>query len=80
MTKTFSTKLESKTLALLDHFCDRYHLKKSSLLEELIEEGIKKRAEVLALAESIERGLQEEKEGSLYTASEVENLVFGKKK
>ena len=80
MTKTFSTKLDAKLLQILDSFCRKYHLKKASFLEELIAEGIRKRAEALGLAESIERGLEQEKEGNLYTADEVENFVFSKKK
>ena len=80
MSNIFSTKLDDAVLRLLDNFCRRYHLKKSSLLEEIIAEGIRKRAEALDLAESIERGLEHEKEGSLFTAEEVEKRVFGKKK
>ena len=80
MTKTFSTKLDIKVLHLLDTFCHKYHLKKTSLLEEIIAEGIGKRKEIFGLAESIERGLEEERQNNFYMAEEVENLVFGKKK
>ena len=80
MLKAFSTQLDAKLLRSLDIFCRRYHLKKSSLLEEIIAEGIRKRMEALALAKSIERGLEEEQEGDLLTAAEVENKIFGKKK
>ena len=79
MTKTFSTKLDAKVLQMLDRFCRQHHLKKSSLLEEIIAEGVRKRAETLELAASIERGLEQEKEGHLYTAEEVEDLIFKKK-
>lgn len=80
MIKTFSTKMDSKVLLLLEDFCKKHHMKKSHLLAELILEGLRKRAEALELAESIRRGLEDEKRGEFYTADEVEQLVFRKKK
>ena len=80
MTRIFSTKLDDQVLRLLDNFCRRYHLKKSSVLEEIIAEGIRRRAKALELAASIERGLEQEKEGELYQSAEVEKQVFGKNK
>ena len=80
MTKTFSTKLDAKILLLLEHFCKKHHLKKSRLLAELISEGLERRAQALELAQSIQRGLEEERQGELYTVDEVEHLVFKKKK
>lgn len=80
MVKTFSTKLDTKVLKLFDDFCEQHHYKKSRLLEEIITEGIQKRAESTALAESIYRGLTQEQEGELYTEEEVASEVFGKKK
>ena len=80
MTKIFSTKLDAKVLKLLDQFCERYHLKKSYALEQLIVEGVRRRAEAIELAESLARGLEDEREKDLYTAEEVERFVFGKKK
>ena len=80
MTKTFSTKLSAKVLKSLDVFCQRYHLKKSHLLEEIITEGLERRAEMFSLAQSIRKGLEQEKAGDLHTAGDVENLVFHKKK
>lgn len=80
MDKTFSTKLDIKVLKMLTAFCRQYHLKKTKLLEELIVEGLKRRAESLEFAESLRRGLEDEREGNFYTAEEVENLIFGKKK
>ena len=61
MIKTFSTKLDVKILDLLDNFCKRYHFKKSSLLEDIIVEGIEKKQESLELAKSIEQGLGQER-------------------
>ena len=80
MTKTFSTKLDEKVLHILDAFCRQHHLKKAGLLEELIREGIRQRRETLELAQSIQRGLEQEKEGQLHSSEEVENRVFGKKR
>ena len=80
MTKIFSTKLDVKTLELFDDFCVRYHLKKSSVLEEFIQEGIRKYSTTWELVKSIERGLEDERAGNLYAADEVEEIVFGKKK
>ena len=80
MTKTFSTKLDSKTLSLLEVFCAKYHLKKSHVLAELITDGLKRRIEALELAKSIQKGLEEERQGNFYTSDEVEKLVFHKKK
>lgn len=80
MSKVFSTQLDEKVLRLLDGFCRRYHMKKSSVLEEIIAEGIRRRTAAFELAASIERGLEQEKEGSLYSADEVEDSVFGKKR
>ncbi|MEI8344826.1 MAG: hypothetical protein WCG06_02005 [Candidatus Omnitrophota bacterium] len=80
MTKTFSTKLDTKTLEALDRFCVRFHLKKSSFLDQVIQEGVKRQTEVMELAESIEHGLVQAKEDNLYSTDEAEALVFGKKK
>jgi len=80
MTRVFSTQLDEKVLRLLNGFCRRYHMKKSSVLEDLIAEGIRRKTAAFELAESIERGLEQEKEGTLYPADEVENLLFGKKR
>jgi predicted transcriptional regulator len=80
MMKTFSTKLDANLLRLLEEFCKRYHLKKSHVLKEIIAEGIRRRAQVLELARSLQKGLEEEERGELYTADEVEQAVFGKKK
>lgn len=80
MTKTFSTKLDSKTLISLESFCKRHNLKKSHFLAELIREGLKRRAEAYDLAKSIQKGLEEEKRGEFYTADEIEHLVFKKNK
>ena len=80
MAKVFSTQLDEKVLRLLDSFCRRYHMKKSSVLEAIIAEGIRRRTAAFELAESIERGLEQEKEGRLYSADEVEDSLFGKKR
>lgn len=80
MIKTFSTKLDSKILFLLEGFCKKHHLKKSHFLAELIREGLERHAETLELAESIQKGLEEERRGEFYTADEVERLIFRKKK
>lgn len=80
MRRTFSTKIDDHILRLLDHFCEQYHLKKTRVLEEIIAEGIQKRAQLLELAASIQRGLQDEASGDLYRADEVEESVFGRKK
>ena len=80
MTKIFSTKLDVKTLELFDSFCDRYHLKKSSVLEEFIQEGIRRYSTTWELVKSIERGLEDQKAGNLYPTDEVEKMVFGKRK
>ena len=80
MVKTFSTKMDARVVRLLDEFCKNHHLKKSSLVEEIIKEGIRQREETMMLAESIRLGLGQEREGNLYTSGEVEDLVFGKKK
>ena len=61
MIKTFSTKLDVKILELLDSFCKHYHFKKSSLLEDIIAEGIERKRESLELAKSIEQGLGQER-------------------
>lgn len=80
MTKTFSTKLDAQVLQLLDNFCKRHHLKKSYVLAEILKEGIQRREETLRLAASIQKGLEDEKEGNLYTTDQVERTIFGKKK
>lgn len=80
MIKTFSTKLDAKLLRSLEDFCKRYHLKKSHVLAEMIAEGIQKRLQTLEFAHSLQRGLEEESRGELYSADEVEKMVFGKKK
>ena len=80
MTKTFSTKLDAKILFSLETFCKKHHLKKSRFLAELIHEGLERRAETLELAQSLQKGLEEERRGEFYTANEVERLVFKKKK
>ena len=80
MTKTFSAKLNDRVIKLLDHFCERYHLQKSSFLEDIIQEGIERHKKMMELAASLQRGLEQEQEGTLYTAHEVEQAVFGKKK
>ena len=80
MERIFSTKMDTKVLKLLEAFCRRHHLVKSRVLAEIIEEGIHKREETLCLAESLVRGLEDEREGNLYTQSEVESLVLGKGK
>ena len=80
MMKTFSTKMDANLLQRLEEFCKQYHLKKSHVLEEIIEEGIRRRAHTLEVAKSLQRGLEEEERGELYTAGEVEQAVFGKKK
>ena len=80
MIKTFSTKLDAKVLRHLEEFCKRYHLKKSHVLEEIIEEGIQRRVQTFELAQSLQKGLEEEGKGELYSSDEVENQVFGKKK
>ena len=80
MIKTFSTKIDARIVAQLEHFCDKHHLKKSHFLAELIREGLRRRAKAFELAESIQKGLEEESRGEFYTANEVEHLVFGKKK
>ncbi|MBI4000021.1 MAG: hypothetical protein HY351_05335 [Candidatus Omnitrophica bacterium] len=80
MTKTFSTKLDSKILLSLEDFCKKHNLKKSHFLAELIHEGLERRAQTFELAKSIQKGLEEEKRGEFYTADEVENLVLRKKK
>jgi len=79
MKRTFSTKIDDRTLRLLDRFCKKYHLKKSSVLAEIITEGVRRRMESLELADSLRHGLDDEREGHLYTADEVEKHVFGKK-
>jgi len=80
MEQILSTKMDAKVLRALEVFCQRHHLVKSRLLEELIKEGIRRRAETLRLAESLSRGLEDEGQGNLYTQAEVETLVFGKGK
>ncbi len=47
MSKIFSTKLDAKLLQLLDRFCKKYHLKKSSLVGEILKEGIERKKEAL---------------------------------
>ena len=78
MSKTFSTKLSPKVLHLLNQFCAKHHLKKSHMIEEFILEGIRRQAETLELAKSIQRGLEEETSGQLLTADQVYKQVFGK--
>ena len=80
MTKIFSTKLDVKTLELFDSFCGRYHLKKSSVLEDFIREGIQRYSTTWELVKSIERGLEDQKAGNLYSLEEAEKIVFGRKK
>ena len=80
MEQIFSTKMDVKVLRALEAFCRRHHIVKSRLLEEIIKEGIRKRSETLQLAESLKRGLDDEREGNFYTQAEVKTLVFGKGK
>ena len=80
MMKTFSTKMNGKVLKMLDEFCAENHYKKSSFLEEIISEAVKRRAEDMEFLRSLRRGLQDELEGDLYSEDEVEAYVFGKKK
>ena len=80
MNKTFSTKLDAKLLRSLEDFCNRYHLKKSHILAEMIAEGIQRRLETFEIARSIQKGLEEESRGELHSADEVEKEIFGKKK
>ena len=80
MTKTFSTKLDPKILLLLEDFCKKHNLKKSHFLGEIIREGLRRHAETFELARSIQKGLEEEGRGDFYTADEVEQMVFRKKK
>jgi len=80
MVKTFTTKIDDRILRMLDAFCREYHFKKSIVVEEMIQEGIRRKEETMKLAESLQRGLEEEREGNLYTSAEVRDLVFGKKK
>jgi predicted transcriptional regulator len=80
MIKTFSTKLDAKVLLMLEDFCKRYHLKKSHVLEEIIEDGIRRRIQNMEFAKSLQKGLEEESRGELLTAAEVEQAIFGKKK
>ena len=80
MTKVFSTKLDAQLLKRLDAFCQKYHLKKTHVLEQIIDEGIRRKAEALELAHSLERGLEQETRGEFYSADEVEKSVFGKRK
>ncbi len=80
MNKAFSTKLDAKILRDLEVFCRRNHLKKSHVLAEIIAEGIQRRIQILELARSIQKGLEEESRGDFYTADEVEKIVFSKKK
>lgn len=65
---------------MLDNFCRRYHFKKAHILEEIIQEGIQKKIETLELAESIGRGLEQEKEGAFSTTEEVAREIFRKRK
>ena len=80
MTKTFSTKLDEKVLAALEHFCQRHHLTKSHFLAVIIREGLRRHEEALELANSVRKGLEEEERGVFFTAGEVESSIFGKKK
>ena len=80
MTKTFSAKVDTRALKMLERFCKEYHVKKSHVLTEILEEGLQKRIEALELARSIQRGLEDERTGELFTADEVEELVFHNKK
>ena len=80
MTKIFSTKLDAKLLVRLEEFCKKYHLKKSHVLEEMIEEGIRRRGEAMELARSFQRGLEQEERGEFYSADEVEKTIFNKRK
>jgi len=80
MMKTFSTKLDAKVLHLLDSFCKRYHFKKAHILEEIIKEGVRRRIAAMELAESLQRGLEDESAGNLYTLEDVEKNVFKDKK
>ena len=64
MEQIFSTKMDVKVLRALEAFCRRHHIVKSRLLEEIIKEGIRKRSETLQLAESLKRGLDDEREGN----------------
>ncbi|MBI3313256.1 MAG: hypothetical protein HYZ83_03395 [Candidatus Omnitrophica bacterium] len=80
MIKTFSTKLDAKVLRQLEDFCRKYHLKKSYVLQEMIAEGIRRRLETIELAQSLQKGLEEERSGKFFTADEVEAAVFPKRK
>ena len=80
MEKTFSTKLDAEVLQMLDNFCKRHHLKKAGFLEDILREGIRRREEALRLAASLQRGLEDEREGRLYSSDEVKRLTFGKNK
>ena len=80
MTKVFSTKLDSKVLGVLDDYCLRYHVKKAKLLEEIIREGIQRRLETMEFAQSIMQGLDDERQGRMLRAAEVEQAMYGKKK
>lgn len=80
MTKVFSTKLDAQVIRALDAYCKENHLKKSSLLEEIISKGIKEHRETMAFAESIKRGLEDEREGRFQTIEEVEEKLFGHKR
>lgn len=80
MTKTFSAKVDAHALKMLEQFCKEYHVKKSHVLTEILEEGLRKRIEVLELARSIQKGLEDEHAGEFFTADEVEQAVFHSKK
>jgi predicted transcriptional regulator len=80
MTKVLSTKLDAKVIRVLNEFCKKTHIKKSSIIEECILEGIREKEETLRLAESIRRGLKDEQKGNYYTLEEVERHVFGRKR
>ena len=80
MVRPFSTKLDDKVIRLLDRYCNQYHLKKTRVLEELISEGVQKKMATLKLVESIQNGLEDEREGNFYTSQAVEQEIFGKNK
>ena len=80
MIKTFSTKLDAKLLVRLKLFCRKYHLKKSSVLQEIIAEGIDRKMQAMELVRSLQKGLDQESRGELISADEVEKAVFTKKR
>ena len=80
MVKTFSAKLDAKLLARLEVFCKKYHLKKSSVLQEIIAEGIDRKMQELKLVKSLKKGLDQESRGEFFPADDVEKVIFRNKK